>query len=79
MSTINLDLPESLHHAVLDLAKKENMPLDQLITKTLAEKIAVIEEDAYMRKRIQRANETNFDLAMAKIAETEPADYDKLP
>ena len=42
MSTLSLRLPESLHKFARELAEKENISINQLITLALAEKLAAL-------------------------------------
>ena len=78
MSEITLKLPESLHKTARELAKREKISLNQLMTLALAEKVAVIGAQDYLEKRAKRASEAKFDKAMAKVADVEPPDYDRL-
>jgi hypothetical protein len=78
MSTLSLRLPESLHKFARELAKKERISINQLVTLALAEKISAIGAQDYLEKRAKRASEAKFDAAMAKVAEVEPPDYDSL-
>jgi len=78
MSTLSLRLPESLHKSARELAKKENISINQLVTLALAEKIAAIGAEDYLEKRARRASEVKFDKAMAKVANVEPPEYDRL-
>jgi hypothetical protein len=78
MSALNLKLPESLHKTARELAKKEKISLNQLVTLALAEKVAVIGAQDYLEKRAKRASEAKFDKAMAKVADVEPPEFDRL-
>lgn len=78
MSTLSLRLPESLHKSARELAKKEKISINQLVTLALAEKVSAIGAQDYLEKRAQRASEAKFDAAMAKVADIEPPDYDRL-
>ena len=78
MSTISLRLPESLHKSARELAKKEKISINQLVTLALAEKVSAIGAQEYLEKRAKRASEAKFDAAMAKVADVEPPDYDRL-
>ncbi|MFN8448210.1 MAG: YlcI/YnfO family protein [Anaerolineae bacterium] len=40
MSAINLRLPESLHEAIRELAKEDNVSINQFITLALSEKVS---------------------------------------
>jgi predicted HicB family RNase H-like nuclease len=42
MSAVNVRLPESLHAKVRELAKQENISINQFITLALAEKISAL-------------------------------------
>lgn len=78
MSTLSLRLPESLHKSARELAKKEKISINQLVTLALAEKVAAIGAQDYLEKRAKRASEAKFDASMAKVADVEPPDYDRL-
>ena len=78
MSTISLRLPESLHKSSRELAKKEKISINQLVMLALAEKVSAIGTQDYLEKRAARASEAKFDAAMAKVADVEPPDYDRL-
>jgi len=78
MSTISLRLPESLHKSARELAKKEKVSINQLVTLALAEKVSALGAEDYLEQRAKRASKARFEKAMAKVADAEPADYDKL-
>jgi len=78
MSTIRLRLPDSLHEQVRELAEKERVPINQLITMALAEKISALMTEEYLEKRAKRGDREKFERAMAKVAKVEPEEYDRL-
>jgi len=78
MSTISLRLPNSLYKQVIELAEKESISVNQLITLTLAEKISALMTEEYIQKRAERGNRTKFEQAMKKVANVEPEEYDRL-
>ena len=78
MGTISLRLPESLHKAARELAKKERVSINQLITLALAEKISSLMTEEYLEERAKRGSREKFEAAMAKIPDVEPEDYDAL-
>lgn len=79
MSAISLRLPESLHKAARDLARAENISINQLITLALAEKVSALAAEDFIQKRAARARKQKFMNALAKIPSSEPASYDRLP
>ncbi|MCG3197193.1 MAG: toxin-antitoxin system HicB family antitoxin [Candidatus Omnitrophica bacterium] len=78
MSTISLRLPESLHEGARELAKKEKISINQLITLALAEKVSALMTEDYLAARAGRANKRKFRKALAKVADVEPAAHDRL-
>ena len=78
MSTISLRLPDSLHERVRELALKENVSINQLITLALAEKLSALMTEEYLGQRAKRGNRKKFQRAMAKVADVEPEEKDKL-
>ncbi len=78
MSTLSLRLPESLHKSARELAKKEKISFNQLVTLALAEKVAALGAEDFLEKRAQRGSQAKFDRAMAQIADIEPPEYDRL-
>ena len=78
MSTLSLRLPESLHKSARELAEKENISINQLITLALAEKVAALGAEDYLEARAKRGSKSKFSKAMSKVAKVEPPDYDRL-
>lgn len=78
MSNISLRLPESLHNTARELAERENISINQLITLALAEKISALMTEDYLEARAQRGDRAKFEAIMAKVPKVEPEDYDKL-
>jgi predicted transcriptional regulator len=76
MSTISLRLPESLHKKVRELAKTEDVSINQLITTALAEKMSALMTVEYLEERAARGDRGKFEHAMAKVHDTEPDDGD---
>lgn len=78
MSTISLRLPDFLHQSARELAKKENISINQLITLALAEKVSVLAAEDYLGERAKRGSRVKFERALAKVADVEPEEYDRL-
>jgi predicted transcriptional regulator len=78
VSTISLRLPDSLHEAVRELSKKERTSINQFITLALAEKISALMTEEYLEERAQRGDQAKFEKAMAKVADVEPEEEDRL-
>jgi hypothetical protein len=78
MSTISLRLPESLHEAARELAKRDNVSINQFIALALAEKISAMMTEEYLQERAQRGSRAKFEHALGKIADIAPDEEDKL-
>ncbi|MCZ7626729.1 MAG: toxin-antitoxin system HicB family antitoxin [Candidatus Methylomirabilota bacterium] len=78
MSTISLRLPASLHKSVRELAKKEDVSINQLITTALAEKLSALTTAEYLNERATRGSRRKFERAMAKVRDVKPEERDEL-
>ena len=78
MSTLNVNLPESLQRRARSLAHDDGVPLDQFIATALAEKVAVLDADRYIRERSARGSREKFDRVLAKVPDVEPGEHDRL-
>ena len=76
MSTISLRLPESLHKKVRELAKSEDVSINQLISTALAEKMSALMTIEYLEERAARGDRGTFERAMSKVRDAEPDDGD---
>jgi hypothetical protein len=77
VSTISLRLPDSLHKKARELAKREEISINQLITLALAEKISALTTQEYLEERAQRGSREKFEQALAKVAGVEPMEEDR--
>ena len=76
MSTISLRLPESLHKRVRELAKAEDVSINQLISTALAEKMSALMTVEYLEERAARGDRGKFEAAMSKVRDSEPDEAD---
>ena len=78
MSKPNVHLPASLPRRAQSLAQDDGVPLDQFIATALAEKVAVLDADSYIRERAARGSRDKFDRVLAKVPDVEPEEKDRL-
>lgn len=78
MSNISLRLPDSLHDKARELAKRESVSINQLITLAVAEKISALLTEDYLLERAKRASRQKFKKVLKKIADAEPEARDRL-
>jgi hypothetical protein len=72
MSTISLRLPESLHKRARELAQKEEISINQLITTALAEKMSALLTEEYLEERAKKGSRRKFERALSKVKDSEP-------
>ena len=65
MSTLSLRLPESLHKYAREMAEKENISINQLVTLALAEKLSALGAEDYLETRAKRGSKEKFLKAMS--------------
>ena len=56
MSTISLRLPDSLHESVRDLAKEDNISINQFVATALAEKMSALITEKYLSERATKGS-----------------------
>ncbi len=78
MSTISLRLPDSLHESVRDLAKEDNISINQFVTTALAEKMSALITEQYLSERAKKGNKKKYRSVLAKVKDIEPEAIDKL-
>lgn len=79
MGALSLRLPESLHQKLGELAEREGISINQLITSAVAEKMSALMTEEYLAARAKRASRRKFEAALAKVPDVEPAEFDRLP
>ncbi|MCH2449644.1 MAG: type II toxin-antitoxin system HicB family antitoxin [Gracilimonas sp.] len=78
MSTLSVRLPESLHKKIKELAEKEGVSMNQLITLAVSEKMSALLTIDYLKERAEKANKQEFENIMNQVPDVEPEEYDKL-
>ena len=77
MSSISLRLPESLHKRVRELAEREQVSINQLITTALAEKMSALLTEEYLEARAARGSRAAFERVLGKVRDVEPVAGDE--
>jgi hypothetical protein len=78
MSTLSLRLPDSLHNRARELAKKEGISINQLVSTALAEKMAALMTVEYLEKRAARGSREKFLAVLARVPDAPPEPGDEL-
>lgn len=78
-TTLHLEIPESLDRAARELAGREGVPVEQLATLALAEKVAALRTVDYLHERAARGRMEDFDRVLARVPPGPPDPGDELP
>jgi hypothetical protein len=78
MSTISLRLPDSLHESVRELAKQDNISINQFVATALAEKMSALVTEKYLSERASRGTKKKFKSALSNIKNIAPNENDIL-
>ena len=78
MTTLSLRLPDYLHKQIKDLAKREGISINQLISTAVAEKMSALLTEEFLEKRGRRGSPQKFRGVLAKVPDVPPADDDRL-
>lgn len=78
MSTLSLRLPGSIHRHIREIAKKEGVSINQLISSAVAEKISALMTEDYLEGRSKKAKREDFKKILAKVPNRKPLSGDEL-
>jgi hypothetical protein len=79
MSTLTIQIPDSLKAQVERLALHDGITVDQFLTLAAAEKVSALETGNYLAQRAARADRDAFLKVMAKVPDVEPEPWDRRP
>lgn len=76
MATLSLRLPDSLHRHLKELAEKEKVSINQLISTAVAEKMSALMTVDYLEALAREGNREAFEAVLAKVPDAEPDPWD---
>jgi predicted transcriptional regulator len=79
MTALSLRLPQSLHQKVSELADREGISINQLISSAVAEKMSALMTEDYLKTRAARGSRSKFEAALANVPDVPPDANDELP
>lgn len=79
MSTLTIELPESLMRSIESLAAREGYSVSQFLASAAAEKFAVIMTMDYLHREAAAGRREAFDKYLAAVPDVPPAEGDELP
>jgi len=78
MSALSLRLPNSLHERARELARREGVSINQLVSAALAEKMSALLTEEYLGTRARRGSRARYLAALAQVPDVEPNPEDVL-
>ena len=79
MSIVQVQIPDSLHQSLSDLAGRDGISIDQFRSTAIAEKLSALMTENYLKDRARRGNRTKYEAILAKVPDVEPEEYDRIP
>lgn len=78
MSSLRVQIPESLQKQLRALAKRDKITVDQFISSAVAEKMSALMTESYLAKRVKRGNRALYERALAQVPDVEPDAKDRI-
>ena len=78
MSALSIRLPDSIHNRAKELAKREHISINQLLTSALIEKLSALDTEDYLAERAKKGKKSKFMKALKKTPSVDPDPQDKL-
>jgi Arc/MetJ-type ribon-helix-helix transcriptional regulator len=79
MSSVSVELPESLKRSIEQLAAQEGSTLSEFVAAAAGEKLAAIQATASLRREAAAGRREDFERYMAAVPDVPPADSDCRP
>jgi hypothetical protein len=79
MSIVQVQIPDSLHKSLSDLAGRDGISIDQFISTAIAEKLSALMTENYLKDRARRGERAKYEAILAKVPDVQPEAHDKIP
>ncbi len=78
MSTLTIQLPESLKKSIEALAAKEGYSVGQFLASAASEKLAVVLTVDYLRREAAAGRRADFEKYLSAVPDAAPAENDRI-
>ena len=78
MSTLTIDLPDSLKQSIEELAAREGYSVSQFLASAAGEKLAVMLTMDYLRREANAGRREDFEKYLAAIPNVAPPAHERL-
>ncbi len=79
MSTMQINLPDSIRQRVEFFASEEGVSTDDFLAAVITQRVAVAEADSYIRRRGSRGSAERMLDRLQRVPDVEPEPYDRIP
>ena len=78
MSTLTIELPDSLKESIEELAARDGYSISQFMASAAGEKLAVMMTLNYLRREAASGRREDFDRYLASVPNVAPAENDRI-
>jgi len=78
MSTVTVEIPESLKRSIEALAIQEGYSLSQFLATAAGEKLAVVLTTDYLKREAAAGRREDFDRYLAAVPDAAPTESDRI-
>lgn len=78
MSTLTIQLPESLKKSIEALAAREGYTVSQFLASAAGEKLAVVQTMEYLRREAAAGRREDFEKYLAAVPHATPSETDHI-
>lgn len=79
MSTLSVRLPHSIHRHLREVAAREGVSMNQLISAAVGEKLSALMTADYLAARASRGRRRAYEGVLRKVRSVAPVTGDELP
>jgi len=76
MSAVTVELPNSLHKKLTELAEKEGFSLEQFLASAAAEKLSVMLQTEFLEREATLGTREAFERVLQAVPDVEPENPD---
>ena len=77
MSALSLQLPDSIHRHIREIARREGVSINQFISSAVAEKVSAILTEELLEARAKRAKKGTLKRILARVPDRPPLEGDE--
>jgi hypothetical protein len=78
MTTLSIQLPNSIRQRVEDFAREDGVSVDAFVATVLSQRIAVAEADSYVRRRATQGSSRQMLNILAMAPKVEPKECKRI-